>query len=69
MKKVFVVAAHPDDGTLMRRDPFKHIDQGDKVYILFVTEGVSADTKKMRSINQKKKFLERKYGKKSCKNW
>ena len=42
MNKVFVVAAHPDDevlgcgGTLL-----KHIDQGDKVYILFVTEGVS----------------------------
>ena len=42
MKKIFVVAAHPDDeilgcgGTLL-----KHIDNGDKVYILFVSEGVS----------------------------
>ena len=42
MKKIFVVAAHPDDeilgcgGTLL-----KHIDSGDKVYILFVSEGVS----------------------------
>ena len=42
MKKIFVVAAHPDDeilgcgGTLL-----KHIHNGDKVYILFVSEGVS----------------------------
>ena len=42
MKKIFAVAAHPDDeilgcgGTLL-----KHIDSGDKVYILFVSEGVS----------------------------
>ena len=42
MKKIFVVAAHPDDevlgcgGTLL-----KHINNGDKVYILFVSEGVS----------------------------
>ena len=35
---------------------FKHIDQGDKVYILFVTEGVSGRYKKMRSINQKRNF-------------
>ena len=47
MKKVFVVAAHPDDevlgcgGTLL-----KHVYDGDKVYILFVSDGVSGRFKK-----------------------
>ena len=42
MKKIFVVASPPDDeilgcgGTLL-----KHISNGDKVYVLFVSEGVS----------------------------
>ncbi len=42
MSNVFVIAAHPDDevlgcgGTLL-----KHISEGDKVYILFVSDGVS----------------------------
>ena len=49
MKNIFVVAAHPDDeilgcgGTLL-----KHIANGDKVYILFVSEGVTGRYKKMR---------------------
>ena len=52
MKKIFVVAAHPDDeilgcgGTLL-----KHIDNGDKVYILFVSEGVSGRYDKKDSKN------------------
>jgi len=39
MKTIFVVAAHPDDevlgcgGTLL-----KHIHDGDKVYILFISD-------------------------------
>ena len=42
MNNVLVVAAHPDDeilgcgGTLL-----KHISRGDKVYILYVSEGVT----------------------------
>ena len=54
MNNVFVVAAHPDDeilgcgGTLL-----KHIDNGDKVYILFVSEGVTGRYKK----NEREKFL------------
>ena len=42
MSTIFVIAAHPDDevlgcgGTLL-----KHINKGDKVNILFVSEGVS----------------------------
>ncbi len=54
MSKVFVIAAHPDDevlgcgGTLL-----KHIDNGDKVYILFVSEGVTGRYKN----NEKQKSL------------
>ncbi len=50
MKKVLVVAAHPDDevlgcgGTLL-----KHVSEGDKVYILFVSEGVSGRYEKNKS--------------------
>ena len=60
MKKIFVVAAHPDDeilgcgGTLL-----KHIDQGDKVYILFVTEGVSARYKKSETDKSLKEINKR----------
>ena len=49
MKKIFVVAAHPDDeilgcgGTLL-----KHVDNGDKVYILFISEGVSGRYEKKK---------------------
>ncbi len=43
MKKIFVVAAHPDDevlgcgGTLL-----KHKKNGDKIFVLFISDGVSA---------------------------
>ena len=52
MKKIFVVAAHPDDevlgcgGTLL-----KHISNGDKVYVLFVSEGVSGRYKNIKEKN------------------
>ncbi len=72
MKKIFVVAAHPDDevlgcgGTLL-----KHINNGDKVYILFVTEGVSGryvnkNSKDcLKEISKRKKMAQQacKYGK------
>ena len=49
MKKIFIVAAHPDDEILgCGATILKHIDNGDKVYVLFVSEGVSGryDNKK-----------------------
>ena len=52
MKKIFVVAAHPDDevlgcgGTIL-----KHISNGDKVYVLFVSEGVSGRYKNIKEKN------------------
>tara|TARA_B100000035_G_scaffold122493_1_gene104219 strand:- start:1002 stop:1688 length:687 start_codon:yes stop_codon:yes gene_type:complete len=60
MKKVFVVAAHPDDevlgcgGTLL-----KHIYKGDKVYILFVSEGVTGRYKANEISKSKKEILKR----------
>ena len=60
MKKVFVVAAHPDDevlgcgGTLL-----KHIYNGDKVYILFVSEGVTGRYKISEISKSKKEILKR----------
>ncbi len=61
MKTVFVVAAHPDDevlgcgGTLL-----KHVDEGDKVYVLFVTEGVSGRYKKKETNQPLKEISKRK---------
>ena len=49
MKKIFIVAAHPDDEILgCGATILKHVDNGDKVYVLFVSEGVSGryDNKK-----------------------
>tara|TARA_B100000989_G_scaffold294175_2_gene272805 strand:- start:30773 stop:31459 length:687 start_codon:yes stop_codon:yes gene_type:complete len=60
MSKVFVVAAHPDDevlgcgGTLL-----KHISNGDKVFILFVSDGVSARYRSSEKIKCSKEILER----------
>ena len=42
MNNVLVVAAHPDDEILgCRGTLLKHISRGDKVYILYVSEGVT----------------------------
>jgi len=61
MQSILVVAAHPDDeaigcgGTILR-----HIEEGDKVSLLLMTDGVSARRKltsqdtKLRSENSKK---------------
>ena len=69
MKKIFVVAAHPDDeilgcgGTLL-----KHVDNGDKVYILFISEGVSGRYEKKIQKNVLLKLKkDRKWQKKSVK--
>ena len=53
MKKIFIVAAHPDDEILgCGATILKHIDNGDKVYVLFVSEGVSGryDNKKKKNV-------------------
>ena len=61
MSNVFVIAAHPDDevlgcgGTLL-----KHVYEGDKVYILFVSEGVSGRYKNIHNAECKKEISKRK---------
>ena len=58
MSNVFVIAAHPDDevlgcgGTLL-----KHINEGDKVYVLFVSEGVSGRFDKNQDLKCKKEII------------
>lgn len=60
MSKIFVVAAHPDDeilgcgGTLL-----KHVSNGDKVFILFVSDGVSARYKTSEKIKCTNEILKR----------
>ena len=53
MKTVFVVAAHPDDEVFrMWGNIIKTCRRnGDKVYVLFVTEGVSGRYKKIKQTN------------------
>ena len=61
MSKIFVVAAHPDDevlgcgGTL-----HKHVNNGDKVFILFVSDGVSARYKTNEKTKCTNEILKRK---------
>jgi LmbE family N-acetylglucosaminyl deacetylase len=57
--KVLVICAHPDDeiigcgGTI-----FKHLSTSDKVYVLFMTNGISARSDKANDINLRyKNFL------------
>tara|TARA_B100000989_G_scaffold121345_3_gene89561 strand:- start:8565 stop:9251 length:687 start_codon:yes stop_codon:yes gene_type:complete len=60
MSKIFVVAAHPDDevlgcgGTLLR-----HVSNGDKVYVLFVSDGVSARYESASKAKYSKEILKR----------
>ena len=60
MKKIFVVAAHPDDevlgcgGTIL-----KHKKNGDKIFVLFVSEGVSARYKNKNDPKCLKEIKER----------
>ena len=60
MSKIFVVAAHPDDevlgcgGTLL-----KHVSNGDKVFVLFVSDGVSARYKTSEKNKCKNEILKR----------
>ena len=60
MKTVFVVAAHPDDevlgcgGTLL-----KHVSNGDEVFVLFVSDGVSARYKTSEKIKCANEILKR----------
>ena len=51
-KTILVIAAHPDDevlgcgGTIL-----KHSENGDKVHILILAEGITSRQKKKRSIS------------------
>ena len=72
MSTVFVVAAHPDDevlgcgGTLL-----SHVRNGDKVYVLFVSDGVSgrysADTKDTKAKISREIFKRENMAKKVAK--
>ena len=72
MNTVFVVAAHPDDevlgcgGTLLR-----HVSNGDKVYVLFVSDGVSgrysADSKDTKAKISREIFKRENMAKKVAK--
>ena len=59
MKKILIVAAHPDDeilgcgGTMS-----KHISKGDDVSVIFLTNGVSS--RKQSKITMKKNIMRRK---------
>ena len=61
MNKILIIAAHPDDevlgcgGTLL-----KHISNGDKVYVLYISEGTSGRHSKKNSKVLKKEILKRK---------
>ena len=53
-KKVFVIA-HPDDETIGCGGTIKkHRKNNDKVYVLFMTNGISAEPRIEKDFNKKK---------------
>ena len=52
MKKVMVIAVHPDDETLgCGGSILKHISHGDQVSVVFVTNGNSIQEKTIQRIS------------------
>ena len=53
MKKVMVIAVHPDDETLgCGGSILKHISQGDQVSVVFVTNGNTIQEKTIQRISE-----------------
>ena len=61
IRNILIIAPHADDevlgcgGTLL-----KHINEGDKVYVLFVSDGVSGRFNNNQDLKCKKEIIKRK---------
>ena len=63
MKKVLVLAAHPDDETLGCGGVIKNLsDQGYKIELITFTDGVSSRGKKQKNRNEKLKEVSKLLG-------
>jgi len=57
-KNVLIVVAHPDDETFgMGGSIAKHNSQGDKVYAISFTDGISSRTNNKKAISERSKSL------------
>jgi LmbE family N-acetylglucosaminyl deacetylase len=59
-KKILIIAAHPDDETIGCGGTIKkHIDINDQVYVLFMTNGISARSVSKKQITIRKENLKK----------